>query len=102
MRAIRIIVAAAVAAGTGALYAQDTRVAAQPAVRASSSEVAVAQAECRTAARRVLHDHGIERGYGPMPIKACNNITVATRGDRASTDTTAPSPNVTRGSEATR
>lgn len=30
------------------------------------------RADCTTSARRALHDHGIERGYGPMPVKACN------------------------------
>ena len=28
-------------------------------------------AACAAAARRTLHDHGIERGYGPMPVTSC-------------------------------
>jgi hypothetical protein len=35
---------------------------------------------CATTARRALHDHGIERGYGPMSVKACNNAGVTDAG----------------------
>ena len=43
--------------------------------------------DCATSARRALHDHGIERGYGPMSVKACNRTTVADAGAGAQTDT---------------
>ena len=38
---------------------------------------------CATNARRALHDHGIERGYGPMTVKGCRKTTVADAGAEA-------------------
>jgi hypothetical protein len=32
----------------------------------------VKSADCAANARKALHDHGLERGYGPMPVKACD------------------------------
>jgi hypothetical protein len=43
--------------------------------------------DCATDARRTLHDHGIERGYGPMSVKACNKTTVADAGNKAASAT---------------
>lgn len=47
----------------------------------------VGPGDCATNARRALHDHGIERGYGPMAVKACNKTSVADAGNKAARDT---------------
>jgi len=39
---------------------------------ARQDAVAAKRGDCAALARQSLHDHGLERGYGPMPVKACN------------------------------
>lgn len=47
--------------------------------------------DCVARVRRTLHDHGIERGYGPIPIKACLPRTLAdASGPSAATTGTPP------------
>ena len=41
------------------------------------SAPAATYADCAARARKTLHDHGMERGYGPMPVKACLPKTLA-------------------------
>ena len=43
--------------------------------------------DCAANARRALHDHGIERGYGPMPVKTCNKAAVAHAGAKVAAAT---------------
>lgn len=38
--------------------------------------------DCAARARRTLHDHGVERGYGPMPVKACLRTASAGASDK--------------------
>lgn len=39
---------------------------------ARQDAAAAKRGDCAALARQSLHDHGLERGYGPTPVKACN------------------------------
>lgn len=66
MMVIRIVSAALLTVAALAVHAQESTVQ-QP----TSAGAAMNGIDC-AAARRARHDHGIERGYGPMPIKGCS------------------------------
>lgn len=71
MTANRIVSAAALTFAALAAFAQQSGP-----VQAGQGMTAMTSAEC-TAARKARHDHGIERGYGPMAIKGCAPVGAA-------------------------
>lgn len=71
MRTIALLISALVGLSAMAVHAQGA-----PAPQQLASP-ADGYADCAARVRRTLHDHGIERGYGPMPIKACLRTTLA-------------------------
>lgn len=71
MTAIRIVSAAALSLAALAAYAQQSTPA-QPAPGVTP----MTSAQCASA-RKARHDHGIERGYGPMAIKGCGPVGAA-------------------------
>jgi hypothetical protein len=79
MIAIRILSAAFLSLAALAVHAQQN-VAPQPAPVDSVTK----SVDC-AANKTARHDHGIERGYGPMPTKACGNMTETKVADKAST-----------------
>jgi hypothetical protein len=71
MTAIRILSAVLLTLAAVSVQAQDA-----PPQQASPGTSTMTAAEC-AAARKARHDHGIERNYGPMPIKGCSPVSVA-------------------------
>jgi len=58
-------------------------VSAQPSVpRQADAAAGATKAPDCSVLRKARHDHGIERGYGPMPLKGCS-IKTADAGQRA-------------------
>ncbi|NKE67578.1 hypothetical protein RAMLITH_17280 [Ramlibacter sp. RBP-2] len=74
MRTVTLLISAVIGLLPVAAYAQGAVT--QPQL----STPAAAYAECAARVRKTLHDHGLERGYGPMPIKACLRTTLADAG----------------------
>ena len=84
MRIVTLLISAIVAVPAVAAHAQGA--VAQPQL----STPATAYADCAARVRKTLHDHGIERGYGPMPIKACMQATAGVSGTQAVTTDAPP------------
>lgn len=76
MRTVSLLVLALVGLPALPVHAQGA-----PAPQQISSN-ADSYANCAARARRTLHDHGVERGYAPMPVPACARTTLAEAGDR--------------------
>lgn len=70
---IRYVASAAASMAAILCQAQDRMLSVSTAAGDRATSAAAAQAACRAAARATLHDHGIERGYGPTPIRRCNS-----------------------------
>lgn len=66
MTVVRILSAALLTVAALAVHAQESTV-----LQPTSAGSAAKGIDC-AAARRARHDHGIERGYGPMPIEGCS------------------------------
>lgn len=80
MTAIRTFSSAALALAAFAAYGQDAmRPKPAPVGQAAPAEQPATRADC-SAGRKARHDHGIERGYGPMPAKGCSAMTPAKAG----------------------
>lgn len=77
MRTLNLLLSAVIGLPAVAAYAQGA--VAQPQL----STPAATYADCAARVRKTLHDHGLERGYGPMPIKACLRTTLADAGGTA-------------------
>lgn len=71
MKTVTLLISAVMGVPAVAAHAQDA--VGQPQL----TTPAATYADCAARARKTLHDHGMERGYGPMPIKACLPKTVA-------------------------
>jgi len=71
MRTVALLISGLVGLPILSVHAQDA-----PAPQQLSAQ-AESYADCAARVRRTLHDHGIERGYGPAPVKACLRTTVA-------------------------
>ncbi len=85
MRTVIVLISAVIGLLPVAAYAQGA--VAQPQFSAPAANYA----DCAARVRKTLHDHGLERGYGPMPIKACMRPTLADAGAiRAATGDTPP------------
>jgi hypothetical protein len=67
MSAIRILSATAITLAALASHAQEGAV-----PRPEQDGSSMTSVQC-AAARKARHDHGIERGHGPMPIKGCGS-----------------------------
>ncbi len=85
MRTVTLLISAVIGLPAVAAHAQGA--VAQPQL----SNPAATYADCAARVRNTLHDHGRERGYGPMSIKACVPKTLADAGG-APAAATAPPP----------
>lgn len=74
MRTVTLLISAVIGLPAVAAYAQGAG--AQPQFSAPAANYA----DCAARVRKTLHDHGLERGYGPMPVKACLRTTIADAG----------------------
>ena len=71
MKTMTLLISAIIGLPAVAAHAQGA--VAQPQLSTPSA----AYADCVARVRSTLHDHGRERGYGPMPIKACVRTPLA-------------------------
>ncbi len=74
MRTLNLFLSAVIGLPAAAAYAQGA------VAQSQLSTPAASYADCAARVRKTLHDHGLERGYGPMPVKACLRTTIADAG----------------------
>jgi hypothetical protein len=80
MSAIRFLSAATLTFATLAAYAQAPD-APQPSAAVAPPTTSAKSDECAVA-RKARHDHGVERGQGPMSNKACAPMKSAKAGEK--------------------
>lgn len=84
MRTVILLISAAMGLPAVAAYAQGS------VAQSQLSTPAASYADCAARVRKTLHDHGLERGYGPMPIKACLRTALTDAGGTSAVTADAP------------
>ena len=74
MRILNLLLSAIIGLPAVAAYAQGA------VAQSQLSTPAATYADCAARVRKTVHDHGRERGYGPMPVKECSRTTLADAG----------------------